>query len=46
MGEIADLADTASRRGWIVMKRLGNVVEVLFPNLITLDERKLLDEQG
>ena len=46
MGEIVELSDAAARRGWIVIKRLGNVVEVLFPNLITLDERKLLDEQG
>ena len=45
MGEIADLSDAAARRGWIVTKRLGNVVEVLFPNLITLEEKKLLDEQ-
>ena len=44
-GEIVDLSDAAARRGWIIIKRLGNVVEVLFPNLITLEERKLLDEQ-
>ncbi len=30
-----ELAEDASRRGWITVKRVGQVVEVLFPNLIT-----------
>lgn len=43
--DLMDKAEAASRRGWIVMKRLGSVIEVLFPNLITPAERRLLDEQ-
>jgi len=41
-----DAAAAASRRGWIVFKRIGNVVEVLFPNLLTDEEMELLREQG
>lgn len=41
-----DAAAEASRRGWIVFKRIGNVVEVLFPNLLTDEEMELLREQG
>ncbi|NCD09161.1 MAG: hypothetical protein EOL98_06990 [Negativicutes bacterium] len=41
-----DSAAEASRRGWIVFKRVGNVVEVLFPNLLTDEEMELLREQG
>jgi len=40
--ELMEKAKSASRRGWIVMKRLGSVIEVSFPNLITEDERKRL----
>jgi hypothetical protein len=29
-----ELAEEASRKGWIVFKRVGDVIEVLFPNLI------------
>jgi hypothetical protein len=29
-----ELAEEASRRGWIVFKRVGNVIEVLFNNLL------------
>jgi hypothetical protein len=42
--ELMEKAEAASRRGWIVMKRLGSVIEVLFPSLITEDERKRLHE--
>lgn len=41
-----DSAAETSRRGWIVFKRVGNVVEVLFPNLLTDEEMELLREQG
>ena len=41
-----ELADIASRRGWIVFKRVGNVMEVQFPNLITPQERELLYGQN
>lgn len=43
--ELMEKAETASQRGWIVMKRLGNVIEVLLPQLITEEERRLLHEQ-
>lgn len=42
---LMDKAEAASRRGWLTMKRLGNVVEVLFPELITPEESRLLNEQ-
>ncbi|MDX2030914.1 MAG: hypothetical protein SF339_09615 [Blastocatellia bacterium] len=32
---VIELAEDASRRGWIVFKRVGNVIEVLFNNLLT-----------
>ena len=41
-----EMAREASRRGWIVFKRLGTVVEVLFPNLITTQEMEWIREQG
>ncbi len=43
--ELMDKADAASRRGWITMKRLGNIIEVSFPGLITSEERSLLNER-
>lgn len=39
-----ELAEDASRRGWISLKRVGHVVEVLFPNLITAQEKEWLRE--
>jgi hypothetical protein len=39
-------AEEASRRGWIVFKRIGEVMEVLFPNLITAEEMEWVREQG
>jgi hypothetical protein len=41
-----ELAEDASRRGWISLKRVGQVVEVLFPNLITSQEMEWLREQN
>jgi len=38
------LAEDASRRGWIVFKRVGDVIEVLFPNLINEQEMEWLRE--
>lgn len=38
-------AEAASRRGWISLKRVGQVIEVLFPNLITAQEMEWLREQ-
>ena len=40
-----ELAEEASRRGWIVVKRVGDVVEVLFPNLINAREVEWIREQ-
>ena len=41
-----ELAQEASVKGWIVLKRVGNVIEVLFPNLITAQEMEWLREQS
>jgi len=41
-----ELAEDASRRGWIVFKRIGNVIEVQFPNLITSQEREWIRDQN
>ena len=41
-----ELAEDASRRGWISLKRVGQVVEVLFPNLIPAQEMEWLREQN
>ena len=40
------LAEDASRRGWIVFKRVGDVIEVVFPNLITPEEMEWVREQS
>lgn len=40
------LAEDASRRGWIVFKRVGDVIEVVFPNLITAEEMEWVREQS
>jgi len=39
-----ELAEGASRRGWIIFKRIGNVMEVQFPNLFTAQERVWIHE--
>jgi hypothetical protein len=41
-----ELAEEASRRGWIVFKRVGKTIEVVFPNLLTKQEMEWLREQG
>ena len=41
-----ELAETASRKGWIVFKRVGRVIEVLFPSLLTKQESEWIREQG
>ncbi len=40
-----ELAEAASRRGWIVFKRVGDVIEVLFPNNLTDQEREWIRDQ-
>lgn len=42
--KIIELTGDASRRGWIVHKRVGPVVEVQFPHLITSQEMDWLRE--
>ena len=41
-----ELAEEAGRRGWIVFKRIGNVMEVQFPSLIRPEEMEWLHEQN
>ena len=41
-----DLAQDASSRGWIVLNRVGTIIEVLFPNLINSQEMEWIREQG
>jgi hypothetical protein len=43
--EAMALAEDASRRGWIVMKRVGNVVEVQFPKILTAQEKGWINDQ-
>jgi len=41
-----ELAEVASRRGWIVFKRVGKTIEALFPQLLTQQEMEWLREQS
>ena len=41
-----ELTEDAARKGWIVCKRIGTVIEVLFPNMITKEELERLHEQN
>lgn len=41
-----ELATEASRRGWLIFKRINNVMEVTFPNLLTAEELGWIDEQN
>ena len=43
---IVELAEDASRRGWIVFNRIGDVMEVVFPNLLTSREMEWIREQN
>lgn len=40
-----EMAEEASRKGWLVLKRVGDVIEVLFPLLINQEEMEWLREQ-
>lgn len=45
--EIAvEFAETASRKGWIVFKRVSNIIEVSFPALLTDPEVEWIREQN
>lgn len=41
-----ELAEEASRRGWLIFKGVGDVIEVLFPKLLTPEEQELVREQA
>ncbi|WP_200882628.1 hypothetical protein [Methylobacter sp. BBA5.1] len=41
-----ELAEEASRRGWIVFKRVGKTIEAVFPHLLTQQEMEWLREQS
>jgi hypothetical protein len=41
-----ELAEDASRRGWIVFKHVGKVIEVQFPNLLTEQEREWIRDRN
>lgn len=41
-----ELAQTASKRGWLVFKQIGSIVEVLFPGVLTDKEQERIREQG
>lgn len=43
---LVELAEEASRKGWIVFKRVGDVIEILFQNLINEQEMEWLREQS
>ena len=45
-GHALELAEEASRSSWITCKRIDEVVEVLFPNVINPQEMERLHEQG
>lgn len=44
--EAIELASEASRYGWITFKRIGDVFEVGFPNMLTPQESEWLREQS
>ncbi len=39
-----ELAQEAARSGWIIFKKVGNVIEALFPNILTAEEVDLIRE--
>jgi hypothetical protein len=41
-----ELAGEASRKGWINFKRIGEVIEVLFPDLLNSQEMEWVSEQS
>lgn len=44
VAELIDLADHAARRGWLVFKHIGDVIEVQFSHLLTTEEKEWLCE--
>ncbi|MDP2647479.1 MAG: hypothetical protein Q8P24_21325 [Desulfobacterales bacterium] len=46
MEESIELSVEGSRKGWIVLKRLGSIIEVLFPSLLSQQEMEWVREQS
>lgn len=44
--EAVGLAEQAAQRGWITLNRIGRVMEVSFPRIITEEEKDCLREQA
>ena len=44
--DIIELSEEASRRGWVVFKRVGNIIEAQFPALLTKEELEWVHEQN
>lgn len=44
-GRGVELAEEASRRGWITFKHIGKVMEFQFPNLLTAQEKEWIHDQ-
>lgn len=44
--EAIDLAEKASQRGWVTFKRVGDIIEVLFPRLLNEKELEWVREQS
>jgi len=43
---VLELVQQAALKGWMTVNRIGDVVEVAFPNIITLAEKGILREQS
>jgi hypothetical protein len=44
--QAAELASEAACKGWIVFKRVGNVIEVAFPQILTPQDMEKIREQN
>jgi len=44
--KLLELARGASLKGWLVFKQVGNIMEVLFPNLLNQQEMEWIREQA
>lgn len=44
--QATSLAEIASKKGWIVYKRIGNIMEVQFPHFLTIEEQGWIYEQN
>ena len=44
--QTVELAQTSARKGWMIFKKVGNVIEVSFPNILTAQDMETLREQN